>query len=156
MKPYDPLFADSPGTGLSYPGSYWAATAGPVPADDGHVPARLDVDVAIIGGGYTGLSCAYHLAAKHGVKPVVLEANRPGWGCSGRNGGFARMALGRFTGGDMIEAWGRDVAKRAFGEMMSSLDTVRALIRDGNIDCDASEAGHLKIAHRPSRVSELQ
>ncbi|HYC47221.1 MAG TPA: FAD-binding oxidoreductase [Burkholderiales bacterium] len=156
MKPYDPIFAANPGTGLQYPPSYWAATAGPIPADDGHVPARIDTEVAIIGGGYTGLSCAYHLAREHGVKPVLLEANRPGWGCSGRNGGFARMALGRFTGGEMIEAWGRDVAKRAFGEMMNSLDTVRALIRDGNIDCDSSEAGHLKIAHRPGRASELQ
>ena len=156
MKPYDPLFSDTPGTGLAYPTSYWAATAGTPPPDDGHVPARVDTDVAIIGGGYTGLSCAYHLARQHGVRSIVLEANRPGWGCSGRNGGFARMALGRFTGGDMIEAWGRELAKRAFGLTMSSLDTVRELIRDGRIECDSSEAGHLKIAHKPSRMEALK
>ena len=156
MSGYDPMFDESPGAGLEYPGSYWAATAGPRPADDGPSSTHIDTEVAIIGGGYTGLSCAYHLARHYGVKPVVLEANRPGWGCSGRNGGFARMALGRFTGGDMIDAWGRETAKRAFGEMMNSLETVRALIRDGGIDCDSSEAGHLKIAHRPSRLESLE
>jgi taurine dehydrogenase large subunit len=153
---YDPLFAANPGTGLEHPASYWAATAGPVPPDDGPAPPRVDAEVAIIGGGYTGLSCAYHLARRYGVKPVVLEANRPGWGCSGRNGGFARMALGRFTATDMIGMWGREVAKRAFGETLSSLNTVRELIRDGGIECDAIEAGHLKIAHRPSRAQALR
>ena len=156
MTAYDPLFAADPGAGLAYPPSYWAATAGPPPADDGPAPARLDTEVAIIGGGYTGLSCAYHLARHYGIKAVVLEANRPGWGCSGRNGGFARMALGRYTAAEMIDAWGRDIAKRAFGETMNSLNTVREMIRDGGIDCDSSEAGHLKIAHRPGRAQGLQ
>lgn len=156
MTAYDPMFSADPGTGLAYPPSYWAATAGPPPADDGPAPARLDTEVAIIGGGYTGLSCAYHLARHYGIKAVVLEANRPGWGCSGRNGGFARMALGRYTAAGMIDAWGRDVAKRAFGETMNSLNTVREMIREGAIDCDSSEAGHLKIAHRPGRAPGLR
>ncbi len=154
--PYDPLTAATPGTGLSHPPSYWAATAGPQPADDGPAPAGIETEVAIVGGGYTGLSCAYHLARAHGVKAVVLEANRPAWGCSGRNGGFARMALGRFSATEMIAKWGRDLAKRAFGVTMDSLDTVRALIRDGGIACDAVEAGHLKIAHRASRAAALR
>lgn len=155
MKSYDPMFAAGPGAGLGYPESYWAATAGPPPADDGPA-SRIDTEVAIIGGGYTGLSCAYHLARHYGIKPVVLEANRPGWGCSGRNGGFARMAMGRFSASEMIGAWGRDVARRAFGETMNSLNTVREMIGDGGIDCDANGAGHLKLAHRPGRATELQ
>ena len=153
---YDPLHAATPGRGLDHVPSYWAATVGNLAPDDGIAPALLDAEVAIIGGGYTGLSCAAHLARDHGIKPVVLEANRAGWGCSGRNGGFARMALGRLSAGDMIEQWGRDTAKRAFAEMVASLDTVRTLIREGAIECDASEAGHLKVAHRPSRTAALQ
>ena len=153
---YDPLTAGSPGAGLPHMPSYWTATAGELPPDDGPAPRQLDTEVAIIGGGYTGLSCAYHLAKTHGMRPVVLEANRAGWGCSGRNGGFARMALGRLSAEQMIAAWGKAAATSAFIVMRASLDHVRKLIADGCIDCDASEAGHLKIAHRPSRATELK
>ncbi|MDB5811424.1 MAG: oxidoreductase [Betaproteobacteria bacterium] len=153
---YDPLIDAGPGNGLSHVPSYWAATAGELPPDDGAAPFQIETEVAIIGGGYTGLSCAYHLAHEHGVKPVVLEANRAGWGCSGRNGGFARMALGRLSAEEMIGAWGIETAKRAFEIMRASLVNVRALIADGKIACDASEAGHLKIAHRASRATALR
>jgi gamma-glutamylputrescine oxidase len=101
--PYDPLRAADPGHGQAHVKSYWSATAGEIPPDDGPAPDQLDAEVAIIGGGYTGLSCALHLAREHGISPVVLEANRAGWGCSGRNGGFARMALGRFSAAQMLD-----------------------------------------------------
>jgi len=153
---YDPLTAGSPGAGLPHMPSYWTATAGELPPDDGPAPRQLDTEVAIIGGGYTGLSCAYQLARAHGITPVVLEANRAGWGCSGRNGGFARMALGRLSAEHMIAAWGKSAAASAFGIMRASLDHVRMLIAEGRIDCDASAAGHLKIAHRPARATELK
>jgi len=132
--PYDPLTAATPGTGLSHVGSYWAATAGDLAVDDGRAPAQVDTDVAIIGGGYTGLSCAYHLAHQYRLNAVVLEANRPGWGCSGRNGGFARMALGRLTAEDMLTRWGCTIAKRVFAEVKASLDTVRSMVHAGRID----------------------
>ena len=75
----DPLLARSPGTGAAHPASHWNATAGPPPPDDGPLEADRDCDVAIVGGGYTGLSCAWHLARMGGGSAVVLEANRPGW-----------------------------------------------------------------------------
>src|SRR5258706_15065284 len=65
--------------------SLWASVAEPLrgfPSLSGEIQA----DVVIIGAGYTGLSAAHHLA-KSGLTPIVLEANRPGWGASGRNGG---------------------------------------------------------------------
>ena len=153
--PYDPLTAPSPGIGLDYMPSYWTATSGESPRDDGPLSGPLDVDVAIIGGGYTGLSCAYHLARHYGVRATVLEANRPGWGCSGRNGGFVRAAIGRHSFGRMIEVWGRDTARRVFGQALAAVENVRRLIQEGDITCDALEAGHLKIAHRPSRAAAL-
>jgi len=155
VKPYDPVFAATPGTGLDYPESYWAATAGTAPADDGPAPRAIDTDVAVIGGGYTGLSTAYHLAHRYGRQVTVLEANRPGWGCSGRNGGFARMAFGRLSFGDMLARFGRDGARQLFARTKDSLQNVRAMMRDGAIDCDASEAGYLKVAPKPSRAAAL-
>ena len=151
--PYDPLIARTPGTGLDHLPSYWTATAGKIPEDDG--PAQADTEVAIIGGGYTGLSCALFLAQHHGIRAMVLEANRPGWGCSGRNGGFARAAIGRYSYADMIAKWGRETARRWFGEGLSAVSTVRELVNDCAIECDLAEAGHLKIAHRPARAAAL-
>ena len=153
--PYEPLTAQSPGTGLDHMPSYWTATAGEIPADDGALAGPADAEVAIIGGGYTGLSCAYHLARHHGIRATVLEANRPGWGCSGRNGGFARAAIGRHSFSKMIDLWGREAARRVFGQALASVENVRTMMRGGGIDCDALEAGHLKIAHRPGRAAAL-
>ncbi|MCW5605154.1 MAG: FAD-binding oxidoreductase [Burkholderiales bacterium] len=153
--PYDPLTAPSPGTGEDHMPSYWTATAGAAPTDDGPAPAQTDTEIAIIGGGYTGLSCAYHLASTYGIKAVVLEANRPGWGCSGRNGGFARAAIGRRSHAEMIKLWGRETARHVFDEALAAVRNVRDMMRDGDIACDALEAGHLKVAHRPGRAPAL-
>ena len=65
--------------------SLWEATAEPARAFP-VLSGEQQADVVIIGAGYTGLSAAHHIA-KSGLAPVVLEANRPGWGASGRNGG---------------------------------------------------------------------
>ena len=152
---YDPLRAPHPGQGLAHPPSYWAATCATDVADDGAAPARLDVDVAIIGGGYTGLSCAYFLARDYGVRATVLEANRGGWGCSGRNGGFARAAIGRHPWGVILDRYGRDTARAMFRQALDAVGTVRELIGAG-ADCDAIEPGHLKLAHRASRAAGLR
>ncbi|HSQ04835.1 MAG TPA: FAD-binding oxidoreductase, partial [Burkholderiales bacterium] len=154
--PYDPLKSASPGTGLDHEPSYWAATVTDSPQDDGPAPAQTETDVAIIGGGYTGLSCAYFLAKNYGIRAVVLEANRTGWGCSGRNGGFARAAIGRHTWSKVIKLWGRETATRLFAEALAAVGTVRELIREGPIACDAIEPGHLKIAHRATRAAALR
>jgi taurine dehydrogenase large subunit len=153
---YDPLKASHPGQGLVHDESYWTVTAGAEPADDGPLTGNKEVDVAIIGGGYTGLSCAYHLARHMGIQPVVLEANRCGWGCSGRNGSFARPALGRLRYAEWIERWGEAKARALFAESLEALETVRQLIREGAIDCDLQPEGSLKIAHRESRVPLLE
>ncbi len=153
---YDPLKAPHPGQGLGHADSYWAATAGADPEDDGPLAGDRETRVAIIGGGYTGLSCALHLARDFGVNPVVLEANRCGWGCSGRNGSFARPALGRLKYADWIDRWGEVRSRALFAEAMAAIDTLRGLIRDGGIDCDVQPDGCLKIAHRANRVAVLE
>src|SRR5689334_17548546 len=67
------------------PQGLWDKTAGN-PVDVPVLREAVDAEVAIIGGGFCGLSAALHLA-EHGVGVVVLEAETPGWGASGRNGG---------------------------------------------------------------------
>lgn len=153
---YDPLRAPHPGQGKDYAPTYWIATAGPEPEDDGPVIGDMDVDVAIIGSGYTGLSCAIHLAREHGIKATVLEANGVAWGCSTRNGGQAQISSGRLKRSQWIERWGVDVAKKLHGEIAEAFDLFRSLIREPEIDCDPQDGGHLYIAHRDKVLPGLR
>lgn len=152
---FDPLKTRDPGRGLPHANSYWVATAGPEPEDEGPLAGDIEVEVAVVGGGYAGLSCALHLA-RAGVSVAVLEANRFGWGCSGRNGSFARWSLGRMGYAGWVERWGAEAARALFAEAAAGQATVRALIRDGGLDCDVVEGGYLKLAHRESRIATLR
>ncbi|MGH6781598.1 MAG: NAD(P)/FAD-dependent oxidoreductase, partial [Ensifer adhaerens] len=151
-----PNRAANPGDGKDYAPTYWIATAGPPPADDGPISRDIDVDVAIVGSGYTGLSCAIHLAKEHGIKATVLEANGVAWGCSTRNGGQAQISAGRLKRSQWIERWGVDVAKRLHIEISEAFDLFRDLIRSPEIACDPQDGGHLYIAHRNKVMPSLQ
>ena len=151
---YDPLVSRTPGEGQDYPPTYWAASAGPPPDDDGPVDRDLDVDVAIVGAGFTGLACALFLAREHGIRATVLEANRVAWGCSGRNGGQGQLASGRLQRSQWIARWGKDVALRLHDEIREGFETFRVLVDE--IDCDPQPGGHLYIAHRPKKMEFLR
>ena len=150
---YDPVTDRGPGENRDYAPTYWIDTAGEPPEDDGPVTADMDVDVAVIGSGYTGLSCAIHLAKEHGIKATVLEANRVAWGCSTRNGGQAQFSAGRLTRSGWIARWGLDVARRMHAEMLDGFDLFRGLIRD--IDCEPQDGGHLYMAHKAKMMPKL-
>jgi gamma-glutamylputrescine oxidase len=113
---------DRPG---EYPASYYAATRtdfAPCPTLQGEVQA----DVCIVGGGYTGLSAALHLAEK-GLRVVVLEAHRVGFGASGRNGG--QVGSGQRQDQDWVEkAMGHDAAHRLWDLAQDAKSLVRSLI----------------------------
>ena len=153
---YDPMTARALGPGSAYAPSYWIGTAGPAPQDDGPVTGDMDVDVAVIGSGYTGLSCAIHLAKMHGIKATVLEANGVAYGCSTRNGGQAQISSGRLKRSQWIQRWGLDVAKGLHNEVVEAFDLFRGLIRDHAIDCQPQEGGHYYIAHKASAMSSLE
>lgn len=96
---------------MSEPGarSYWAATARPYAGE--RLSGDLDAEVAVIGGGLTGLAAAYHLARDHGADVVVLEAHEPGWGASGRNAGMVVPSVGKLTVGERLAKWGPDATR---------------------------------------------
>ena len=151
---YDPLVAANPGAGRGYAPTYWVASAGTPPADDGPIQGDVDVDVVVIGSGSTGMSTALYLAQEHGIQAVVLEANQTAWGCSSRSGGQGQNASGRLTRSQWIERWGLDTAKALDTEIRTGFDNFKALTRE--IDCDAFDGGHLYIAHRKEKVAYLQ
>ena len=151
---YDPLVAATPGAGRGYAPTYWVASAGTPPADDGPIQGDVDVDVVIIGSGSTGMSTALYLAQEHGIQAVVLEANQTAWGCSSRSGGQGQNASGRLTRSQWIERWGMDTAKALDTEIRTGFENFKTLTRE--IDCDAFDGGHLYVAHRKEKVAYLQ
>ena len=151
---YDPIADAGPGHNRDYAPTYWIATAGEPPPDDGPISGDVDADVVVIGSGYTGLSCAIHLAKEHGIKATVLEANAVAWGCSTRNGGQAQISSGRLKRSQWIARWGLDTAMKLHAEITEAFDVFRGLIRD--IDCEPQNGGHLYIAHKPNRMAALE
>lgn len=125
------------------PPSLYAATARPGPATP---PLEGDhtVSVAVIGGGFTGLSTALHLA-EQGVDVAVLEAHEPGWGASGRNGGQVNPGLKHDP--SQVEAdFGPELGDRMIRFAWSAPDTLFALIRRWQIQCDARNGGTIRAA----------
>ena len=121
------------------------------------IPARelpQTADVAVIGGGYTGLSAARTLA-KGGARVAVLEAENVGWGASCRNGGMvlSGLKLGTST---LIARYGREASKRMYAASLESIDCVEALVREENIDCDFSRCGHLEVACKARHFEEFR
>jgi glycine/D-amino acid oxidase-like deaminating enzyme len=134
--------------------NYWHTTT-VMPGEENTItPLPPNVDVAVIGGGYTGLSAARTLA-KRCAKVVVLEAETIGWGASSRNGGMVLTGL-KIPMQTAIQRYGRDHARRLFQCSLDSIDTVEQIVTEENIDCGFARTGHLLVANKPKQYEALQ
>jgi gamma-glutamylputrescine oxidase len=131
---------------LEHPQSYYAATARPF-AQLPELNGEVEADVAIIGGGYTGLSAALNLAER-GYKSVLIDQAHIGWGASGRNGGQINTGL-RKGPIELIARYGRDRAKTLFDLAEEGRTIIRERVKRHRIRCDL-KANTLFVAHRPS------
>jgi glycine/D-amino acid oxidase-like deaminating enzyme len=134
--------------------SWWRASL-PATAEYPPLEGDIEADVAIVGGGFSGLSAAYHLAKEHGVKAVVLERAYPGWGASGRNGGFCCMGGSKLSWKKMITTYGLDQARAFHEAQIDSTELVGRLLETEKIDADRTGAGDIALAHRPSMLVEM-
>lgn len=135
--------------GLS--GSLWARTAAPGP-DLPVLREPVEAEVAIVGAGFTGLSTAWHLAeADPGARLVLLEAEEPGFGASGRNNGQVIPTLTRPDPDDLVARLGPDRGERFVALVRDSAAFTFDLIRRLAIPCDAVQAGWIQPAHSPER-----
>ena len=134
-----------------YPPSWYAASATPLPLQP-TLRGRLDADICILGAGYTGLSAALELA-EAGYRVVVLEAERIGWGASGRNGGQAIAGFG--CGEAKLEALvGFDDARKMFDLSREGLQWLRERIKKHDIACDWRD-GHATVPIKPRQQREV-
>ncbi len=135
-----------------YIDSYYAATAKGATAR-APLGGAASTDVCIVGGGYTGVSAALHLAER-GYQVILLEAERIGWGASGRNGGH--VGVGQRKGQAELEAMvDRDTARKLWQYSVDAVNLVRDRIQQHQIDCDLKH-GILHVAAKPAHAAELR
>lgn len=137
------------------PRTYWHDSVPPTTVEP---PLRgdLSVDVAVVGGGFTGLMAVYELLrAEPGLRVAVLEARTIGYGASGRNGSFGMTVVGLGFG---VNAWlrGRQFVKDAHAYMERAVDRMGEVILEEGLDCDYSRPGFLRAATTPAYVRRLQ
>ena len=128
----------------------WTHTA-PAAPDCPRLEEDLTADVVVIGAGFTGLSTALHLR-EAGANVIVLEAEEPGFGASGRNNGQVIPAYVRHNPDDVERLFGEERGKRLNDWVADSADLVFSLIAKHGIQCEAAQNGWLQPAHRPSRM----
>ena len=135
------------------PISLWDTSA-EEPAHEETFRSDLDVDVAIIGGGYTGLSTALH-CAESGLHAHVLEAEHIGFGGSGRNCGLVNAAL--WLPPQIVrEKLGTTYGPRFIEQFGNGPEYVFSLIEKHQIRCEVTRTGTIHAAHSPKGFEELQ
>ncbi len=127
--------------------------------NEGAPPARRPValpertDVAIVGGGYTGLSAARTLA-RQGVAVTVVERQRVGWGASGRNGGFVLPGF-QPKAHCLVRRYGAARARALFADSIQAIGFLEGLIAEERIDCGYARGGAVTLAARRSHLRDL-
>jgi len=136
--------------------SLWHDTAGddwtPRPA----LPGDLDVDVAVVGAGYTGLWTAYYLKrADPSLRVVVLEREVAGFGASGRNGGWC-SALFPASVAWLAARYGEQRAVEQHRAMQATLDEIAQVVATEDIDCGFTKGGTVVVARTPQQLDRAR
>jgi glycine/D-amino acid oxidase-like deaminating enzyme len=133
--------------------NYWLETvATPPPQSASELPDSADV--AVVGGGFCGLSAARTLA-KRGANVAVFEAETFGWGASSRNGGMVLTGL-KLPAPTLIKRYGMDAVRKMYAASLDSIDSVERIVRQENIDCNFSRCGHLEVACKQSHFDAFE
>jgi glycine/D-amino acid oxidase-like deaminating enzyme len=134
---------------------FWHASYGDY-EPNAPLAGSADADVAIVGGGFTGMATAYWLLeAEPSLKVVVLESEVVGYGASGRNGSFAMTVVG--LGLDILaKLKGKQFAVAAHHYMERAVDTVGELVDKESLDCDYTRPGFLRMATTPAYVKRIR
>jgi glycine/D-amino acid oxidase-like deaminating enzyme len=133
--------------------SYWVDST-TFPHLDPHAPLPDRVDVAIVGGGYTGLNAARELA-KGGASVAVFEAHSFGWGASSRNGGQVLTGT-KLSAAGLVKRFGPTMAKRMFNASLDAVAFVERTVREEGIACGFTRGGHIELAYKAAHMTHFE
>jgi len=136
--------------------SYWEVAAGGTQVKAPPLDRDDVCDVAVIGGGYTGLSAAYRLAGEYGIDVRVLDAGHIGWGASGRNGGFCCMGGTGLHRGGIVRRFGIDAAREYYGVQVGAIELVRDIAAAEAMDIEMQGEAELEVAHSRGAFEALK
>ena len=135
--------------------SYWESTIDK--REDYQVFEKdMNTNVVVIGGGYTGMSCALSLAKKYNEDVVLLEAGHIGWGSSGRNAGFCCIPPAKMSVKQMFKKFGKKETKKFFQNTIEGSKFTKNIISEYNIDCDLTGDRNFEVAPHPSYFESIK
>src|SRR6056300_1121491 len=113
-------------------------------------------EIVVIGGGYTGLSCAINLIENYNLDVILVDAGKIGWGASSRNGGFCSFPPSKMPYKKMQKIYGREETRRFFKNSIEGSNYTRNIIKDYKIDCDVTGDKNFIVAHHPSKFDQIK
>ena len=135
----------------SHTGSYYAASVNDH-TDYPQLQGDHSTDVCVVGAGFTGISTALHLAER-GYSVCVIEANKVGWGESGRNGG---QVIGGISGEKKVaQLFGEDGERIIWEMRWAGHDIIRERVKTYGIECDL-KSGYLDVAIKDRHLRSLE
>lgn len=134
---------------------YWLESVGPY-TERAVLDRDIRADICIIGAGFTGLSTAIHLKEKDpSLNVVIVESNIPGYGASGRNGGFSMRLFG-ITMELTALRYNKKKVKEADDYMLQAVDYLDEMIHRYDIDCEYQREGMITVATNPFQLKHLE
>ena len=135
--------------------SFWLETCGDDLTPRAPLDGSIDVDVAILGAGYTGLWTAYYLLKRQpSLRVAVVEAEIAGFGASGRNGGWCSAGF-PVTAGELARRYGPERTRALLAAMRESVDEVGRVAEAEGLDIEYVKGGTLRIARGPHQEPML-
>ena len=150
------MFYEPEGYDVStWPETYWRASA---PAARHYPPLETShrTEIAIIGAGYAGLNAALELVEGYGADVTLLDAAQPGWGASGRNGGFCCLGGARLSAATIRRRFGPEATANWESFEIRAIERVRDNLERYHIDAKPCEGGELLLADTPRRWYALK
>jgi len=135
--------------------NYWFESAGMYDARaNPPLKGRQRADIAIVGGGFAGMSSAYNLARRlPGKRILLLEGARCGYGASGRNGGFADLGL---PGVERVyDEQGPEAAREYYEATRLGLDQIRTFVDEYGVDCELEMTGSTMLAMNEKHLEQM-